>query len=235
MNIGQIKALPITRKYKKRIARGVGSGHGKTGGRGRKGYKARSGSTRRFGYEGGQMPLFRRLPKRGFNQAFGTDYSIVSLEQLDRFGSGDKVDPAKLLEAGVIKKLRSGVKVLGDGELTKALTVVAHAFSKSARQKIESVGGKAELIPPVRPPAKAPAKPRPKAAGKPAVEAKPKAEGKPKPAAQAKPKPAAEGKPKPSAEAKAEGKPQPAAEAKPEPKAEAKPPDGQTPESPAQK
>lgn len=155
------------------------------------------------------MPLFRRLPKRGFNNAFGTDYAIVNLDQLDRFGSGDRIDPPKLLEAGVIKKLCSGVKVLGDGELTKALTVVAHSFSKSAKQKIESVGGKAELIAPVRPPAKAPAKR--------------KAEGKPKPAAQAKPKPAAEGKPKP------------AAEAKPEPKAEAKPPDGQTPESPAQK
>jgi len=129
-----------------RKGRGTGSGLGKTAGRGHKGYKARSGSGTRPGFEGGQMPLVRRIPKRGFTNPFSKVYSLVNLKDLDRFEEGTVVTPELLKEEGLIKKLNDGVKILGDGELTKKLTVQAHKFSKSAKEKIEALGGKAEVI-----------------------------------------------------------------------------------------
>jgi large subunit ribosomal protein L15 len=132
----------------KRVGRGMGSGHGKTAARGYKGQLSRSGTSVRPGFEGGQMPLHRRLPKRGFNNVFRKEYAIVNLEALSGFRSGSKVDPDVLRERGIVKKLRAGLKVLGDGELKHPLTVRAHKFSKSAKEKIESAGGTIEIIQP---------------------------------------------------------------------------------------
>jgi large subunit ribosomal protein L15 len=149
-NIGlhNLKPAPGSRKDRKRIGRGQGSGHGKTSGRGHKGQNARSGSKRRIGFEGGQMPLYRRLPKLGgFTPRNRKVYAIVNVSDLEaRFEKGATVDPAALAESGLIKKERQSVKVLGDGELTLSLTVRAHAFTRSAREKIEAAGGKAEVI-----------------------------------------------------------------------------------------
>lgn len=128
-----------------RRGRGIGSGNGKTSGRGHKGQNAR-GSGTRPGFEGGQMPLSRRIPKRGFVNNFATKYSNVNVEALNSFDDGATVDAAVLVDAGLVGKLFDGVKVLGNGELTKKLTVKASAFSAAAKQKIEAAGGKAEVI-----------------------------------------------------------------------------------------
>ena len=130
----------------KRLGRGVGSQLGKTSGKGHKGAKARSGGGKRPGFEGGQMPLYRRVPKRGFNNVFGTDYAVVNVERLEVFENGDVVDAAALLEKKIIRKELDGVKILGVGELTKKLTVKAAKFSAAAKEKIEAAGGKAEVI-----------------------------------------------------------------------------------------
>lgn len=130
----------------KRKGRGPGSGNGKTGGRGHKGQKARSGGGVRVGFEGGQMPLARRIPKRGFNNIFAKPLEVINVSALERFDNGSVVDAQALLDAGVISKCRYGVKILGGGELTKQLTVKVSAFSQSAKEKIEAAGGKAEVI-----------------------------------------------------------------------------------------
>ena len=138
-------ALGSTKKaYRK--GRGAGSGNGKTAGRGHNGQWARSGGGVRPGFDGGQMPLARRLPKRGFNNIFGTTYAPVNVSALERFENGTEVTTELLLETGVISKALDGVKILGNGELTKSLTVKAAAFSASAKEKIEKAGGKAEVI-----------------------------------------------------------------------------------------
>lgn len=128
-----------------RRGRGHGSGNGKTAGKGHKGQKARSGATRP-GFEGGQMPLYRRLPKRGFTNRNSLDIEAINVSALERFENDTEVTVDTLLEAGVIKSVKDGVKILGNGELTKKLTVKAHAFSEGAKAKIEAVGGKAEVI-----------------------------------------------------------------------------------------
>ena len=134
-------------KTKKRVGRGVATGNGKTSGKGHKGQNARSGGGVRPGFEGGQLPLFRRLPKRGFSNAmFKVRYATINLSDLDKFEQGAVVTPELLKEMGILKKQLSGVKVLGNGDLTKKLTVKANKFSKSAIEKIEAMGGKAEVI-----------------------------------------------------------------------------------------
>ena len=130
----------------KRIGRGHGSGNGKTAGKGHKGQNARSGGGVRPGFEGGQMPMTRRIPKRGFNNIFATKYSVVNVSDLDLFVDGTVVDADLLKASGLIKKTNDGVKILGNGELTKNLTVKAAAFSASAKEKIEKAGGKAEVM-----------------------------------------------------------------------------------------
>ena len=130
----------------KRLGRGTGSGLGKTSGKGHKGAKARSGGGKRPGFEGGQMPLYRRVPKRGFTNIFGTEYAEVNVERLEVFENGDTVDAKALLEKKIIRKELDGVKILGGGELTKRLTVKAAKFSESAKEKIEKAGGKAEVM-----------------------------------------------------------------------------------------
>ena len=130
----------------KRIDRGHGSGNGKTAGKGHKGQNARSGGGVRPGFEGGQMPMTRRIPKRGFNNIFATKYSVVNVSDLDQFVDGTVVDADLLKASGLIKKTNDGVKILGNGELTKNLTVKAAAFSASAKEKIEKAGGKAEVM-----------------------------------------------------------------------------------------
>ena len=129
----------------KRIGRGHGSGNGKTAGKGHKGQKARAGHGQRPGFEGGQMPLQRRIPKRGFNNIFRVEYATVNVGQLNVFENGSEVDADALVEAGLIKKILGGVKILGNGELERKLTVRAAAFSKSAEEKINAAGGKAEV------------------------------------------------------------------------------------------
>ena len=130
----------------KRLGRGVGSGLGKTSGKGHKGAKARSGGGKRPGFEGGQMPLTMRLPKRGFTNIFRKEYVAVSIDRLEMFEDGAVVTPVTLIEYGIIKNVQDGVKILGNGEITKKLTVQANKFSESAKQKIEAAGGKAEVI-----------------------------------------------------------------------------------------
>jgi large subunit ribosomal protein L15 len=133
-------------KNRKRVGRGTGSGLGTTAGRGMNGQNSRSGGGVRPGFEGGQMPLFRRIPKRGFTNVFKKDWAIVNVEALNAFEDGTVVTPAMLVEAGAIKKIKDGVKILGDGELQKKVTVQANKFTKSAMEKIEAAGGKAEVI-----------------------------------------------------------------------------------------
>ena len=130
----------------KRLGRGVGSGLGKTSGKGHKGAKARSGGGKRPGFEGGQMPLTMRLPKRGFTNIFRKEYVAINVDRLEIFEDGMVVTPVELIQYGVIKSVEDGVKILGNGEITKKLTVQANKFSESAKQKIEAAGGKAEVI-----------------------------------------------------------------------------------------
>ena len=130
----------------KRLGRGSGSGLGKTSGKGHKGAKARSGGGKRPGFEGGQMPLYRRVPKKGFNNIFRTEYATVNVERLEIFADGDVVTVESLMNAGIIKKTLDGVKILGSGDLSKKLTVQANKFTAGAKEKIEAVGGKAEVI-----------------------------------------------------------------------------------------
>ncbi|MGN9164888.1 50S ribosomal protein L15 [Tissierellaceae bacterium HCP3S3_D8] len=135
-------------KSRKRLGRGIGSGLGKTSGKGHKGQNARSGGGVRPGFEGGQMPLFRRLPKRGFTNIFAKEFAIINIGDLDVFAEDTVVTPELLISKGLVKKAKAkdGIKVLGDGELTKKLTVKAHKFSKTAAEKIEAAGGKIEVI-----------------------------------------------------------------------------------------
>lgn len=147
MRLHDLKPTPGSKHRRKRLGRGEASGHGKTSGRGGKGQTARSGSSIRPGFEGGQMPLIRRLPKRGFNNArFATRYIPVNVEALNRFDDGTVVDEALLRQVGLANGRADGIKILGDGELTRKLTVRAHAFSASARAKIEAKGGSCEVI-----------------------------------------------------------------------------------------
>lgn len=133
-------------KKRKRVGRGEGSGHGKTSGKGHKGQKARTGGSTKLGYEGGQTPLHRRLPKRGFANEFKTNYSIVNVEKLSVFKKGDVVDADVLVKTGIVKNIKDGVKILGDGEINIPLTIKADKFSAAAIKKIEAAGGKAEVI-----------------------------------------------------------------------------------------
>lgn len=145
MKLHELSPAPGSKKVRKRIGRGAGSGTGKTAGKGHKGQNARSGGGVRPGFEGGQMPLQRRVPKRGFNNIFATKYAIVNVGDLDRFEDGSEVGAALLKSVGLIKKEYDGLKILGNGELKKKLTVVATKFSASAKEKIENLGGKAEV------------------------------------------------------------------------------------------
>ncbi|MGV1098121.1 50S ribosomal protein L15 [Thiovibrio sp. JS02] len=144
MTLSNLSPQPGSRKARKRVGRGPGSGHGKTATRGHKGHKARSGGGIKIGFEGGQMPLQRRLPKRGFNNIFKKQYAIVNIQDLERFESGAKIDKQALVAAGLVSKHDALVKILGDGELKNALTVAVDKVSGAARQKIEAAGGKIE-------------------------------------------------------------------------------------------
>lgn len=146
MKLQELSPAPGSVREVKRIGRGAGSGQGKTAGKGHKGQKARAGHGMRPGFEGGQMPLQRRIPKRGFHNNFATNYAIINLSVLNRFEDGATVDADALCAAGIVRKVYDGVKVLGNGEITKKLTVKASAFSESAKAKIEAAGGKAEVI-----------------------------------------------------------------------------------------
>ncbi|MBO4217977.1 MAG: 50S ribosomal protein L15 [Erysipelotrichaceae bacterium] len=146
MKLHELQYTEGSRKDSFRLGRGQGSGNGKTAGKGSKGQKARSGGLRKVGFEGGQTPLARRLPKRGFTNFARIEYAIVNLDQLNRFADGTEVTPALLHEVGLVKNLKDGLKVLGEGELEKKLTVKANKFSKSAVALIEKAGGKAEVI-----------------------------------------------------------------------------------------
>jgi large subunit ribosomal protein L15 len=145
MNLSDLKPPAGQKHAKLRVGRGMGSGRGKTAGRGSKGQRAISGFSLMRGFEGGQMPLHRRLPKRGFTNIFRKEYAIVNVGRLDKL-EGEVFDPNRLIELGVVKKLRHGLKVLGAGELTRKITVEAHVFSKSALDKIQAAGGKVEVI-----------------------------------------------------------------------------------------
>lgn len=146
MKLHELSPAPGSSRDPKRVGRGAASGNGKTAGKGHKGQKARAGRGMRVGFEGGQMPLQRRIPKRGFNNIFATRYATVNVAQLDRFDNGTVIDAGALKAAGLIKKTYDGVKVLGNGELSKKVTVKAAAYSESAKAKIEAAGGKAEVI-----------------------------------------------------------------------------------------
>lgn len=146
MKLHELRAVPGATKAPKRKGRGTATGQGKTAGRGMNGQNSRSGGGTRPGFEGGQMPLYRRIPKRGFTNIWATEYAILNVDDLNRFEAGTVVTPEMLKEAGIIKKLKDGVKVLGNGTLEKSVTVQAHKFSKTAVEKIESAGGKAEVI-----------------------------------------------------------------------------------------
>lgn len=146
MNLHELAPVMGSTHVNKRKGRGTGTGNGKTAGRGHKGQKARSGGKLRIGFEGGQMPLARRIPKRGFNNIFAKPLESINVSALDKFEDGAVVDAQALLDAGVLSKCRYGVKVLGNGEITKKLTVKASAFSETAKEKIEAAGGKAEVI-----------------------------------------------------------------------------------------
>ena len=146
MKIHELSPVPGSNRPSKRIGRGAGSGQGKTAGKGHKGQKARSGGSIRPGFEGGQMPLYRRLPKRGFNNIFAKHYVSINVEELNKFEDGAEVTNEALIEKGIIKKTLDGVKILGRGELTKKLNVKVAKYSESAKEKIEKAGGKAEVM-----------------------------------------------------------------------------------------
>lgn len=153
MKLNEITMPRGARKKIKRVGRGSGSGHGKTSCKGHKGLKARTGAggKLRLGFEGGQMPLIRRIPKRGFRSGFKTKNQIVNVENLNKFRKNDVVDPQKLKETNIVKSVQKNVKILGDGEIKKSLTVRAHSFSKSAVDKIKKAGGTVELIKKTKP------------------------------------------------------------------------------------
>ena len=146
MKIHELTPAPDSNKEVKRVGRGHGSGNGKTAGEGHKGQNARSGGGVRIGFEGGQMPLARRIPKRGFNNIFATKYAVVNVSDLNKFKEDTVVDTELLIASGLVKKVNDGVKILGNGELTAKLTVKAAKFSQSAIEKIEKAGGKAEVM-----------------------------------------------------------------------------------------
>ncbi|MFA5602631.1 MAG: 50S ribosomal protein L15 [Bacilli bacterium] len=147
MKLHELKPAKGSTHYKKRVGRGPGSGLGKTSGRGHKGQNARSGGGVRTVFEGGQMPLFRRLPKRGFdNTRFGTKYAVINLNELNRFEDGSVITPELLKKEKVVTQQLDGIKVLGNGNLNKKLTIKAHKFSETAKEKIEAAGGKIEVI-----------------------------------------------------------------------------------------
>ncbi|KXZ21138.1 50S ribosomal protein L15 [Bacillus nakamurai] len=146
MKLHELKPSEGSRKTRNRVGRGIGSGNGKTAGKGHKGQNARSGGGVRPGFEGGQMPLFQRLPKRGFTNINRKEYAVVNVDKLNGFAEGTEVTPELLLETGVISKLKAGVKILGNGKLEKKLTVKANKFSASAKEAVEAAGGTAEVI-----------------------------------------------------------------------------------------
>ena len=146
MKLHELSPAPGSKKTRNRVGRGIGSGNGKTSGKGHKGQNARSGGGVRPGFEGGQNPLYRRLPKRGFNNRFRTEYAVVNLSELNQFSAGTEVTPELLLQSGVVKNPKDGIKILGNGELTVQLTVKANKFSQSAVEKIQAAGGKTEVI-----------------------------------------------------------------------------------------
>ncbi|HTX54290.1 MAG TPA: 50S ribosomal protein L15 [Candidatus Baltobacteraceae bacterium] len=148
MKLHELTPPAGSRHRRKIVGRGTGSGHGKTSGRGEKGQKARAGGSSRPWFEGGQLPLHRRVPKRGFVNLFRTEYAVLNIRDLERFEAGAAVTPATLAEAGLIRASATAVKVLGDGTLRKALTVSAHRFSKVAEEKIRAAGGTVEVIRP---------------------------------------------------------------------------------------
>ena len=146
MKLHELKPAEGSRQERKRKGRGIGSGNGKTAGKGHKGQNARSGGGVRVGFEGGQTPLFRRLPKRGFTNINRKEYALVNLDVLNRFEDGTEVTPELLIETGVVKNEKSGIKVLAKGNVEKKLTVKAHKFSASAKEAIENAGGTTEVI-----------------------------------------------------------------------------------------
>jgi large subunit ribosomal protein L15 len=146
MELSNLKPKKGARHAKKRVGRGPGSGHGKTAARGEKGQKSRSGFSRMRGFEGGQMPLHRRLPKRGFTNIFKKEHAVVNLSDLERFDNGATVDETALRQAGMVKGRNDGIKILGNGKLSKKLTVVATKFSETARKQIEAAGGTCQEI-----------------------------------------------------------------------------------------
>ena len=146
MKLHELTYTKGAKKTAKRVGRGIGSGHGKTAGKGEKGQNARSGGGTRLGFEGGQLPLYRRIPKRGFNNVNQTKYAVVNLETLNVFEDGTVVTPTLLVERGIVTKELSGVKILARGELTKKLTVKAHKFSQKASEAIVKLGGKVEVL-----------------------------------------------------------------------------------------
>ena len=146
MKLHELQPAEGSRKVRNRVGRGTSSGNGKTSGRGQKGQKARSGGGVRLGFEGGQTPLFRRLPKRGFTNVNRKEYAVINLDVLNRFEDGTEVTPVALVEAGIVKNEKAGIKVLGNGSLDKKLTVKAAKFSKHAQETIEAAGGAIEVI-----------------------------------------------------------------------------------------
>jgi len=146
VRLEELRPVEVRRRKPKRVGRGIGSGHGKTSCRGHKGQKSRSGGTKGPGFEGGQMPLQRRLPKRGFKNRFRIEYAVINLKDINRLEGLDLITPDILLERGIIKNVKDGLKVLGEGELTRPITIKAEAFSESALAKIAAAGGKWELI-----------------------------------------------------------------------------------------
>lgn len=146
MKLHELKPAEGSRQDRKRKGRGIGSGNGKTAGKGHKGQNARSGGGVRLGFEGGQTPLFRRLPKRGFTNINRKEYAVVNLDVLNTFEDGTEVTPALLIETGVVKKEKAGIKILANGKIEKKLTVKAHKFSSAAKEAIEAAGGQTEVI-----------------------------------------------------------------------------------------
>ncbi|MBI0580991.1 MULTISPECIES: 50S ribosomal protein L15 [Bacillaceae] len=146
MKLHELKPAEGSRKERKRLGRGIGSGQGKTAGKGHKGQNARSGGGVRLGFEGGQTPLFRRLPKRGFTNFSRKEFAVVNLDALNRFEEGTEVTPELLIESGVVKNERAGIKILAKGNVEKKLTVKAHKFSSAAKEAIEAAGGSVEVI-----------------------------------------------------------------------------------------